>query len=577
MSRRHNWFHEALAVSAVIAGLFKAVFQSLRFTGKPNLNFRIVAKVSGIFLTFFSLTMFLPLLVGFSMGEGMLGEAGSNPFVGFVLSAFICGTTGFLLYRYGSRGEGREGILCVGVIWFVTGIMGGLPFYFANVVGGFWDGVFESVSGLTTTGSSVFGGVGGNAKISDLPASILFWRSWLQWMGGLGIIVMFLVFLPALGITEKMLFQAEVAGVSKEGVKPRIRESAAALLRIYLIITLMLGVGYWVLGMGKFDAVCHSFATIATGGFSTQDYSIGQFQKVGIEVLAILGMLLAATNFGLFHRVELAFKKVKKGDGFLRFKNLPRPKDLLQIFWSDPEFRFFITVFIVLVLLITGNLYFSHSGVVPSVGGADRAHDYGTIHGCLRDSSFQAASLISSTGFANSNLSAWPLLSQFMILVIMLMGGSSGSTGGGLKAIRVLILFKLVGRSLRRFIRPRSIEPIRVAGTKVEADLADMVFALFVLWIAILIFGTLALLLVEPRLDALSAGSSIVTSLCNMGPGLTQLMNNNPLTDVGDISSYGSFGAYSAMGKALMSFVMILGRLEVMTPLILLTPAFWKD
>ena len=258
----------------------------------PALNLYMVAKVLGAFLTLFSFLMILPPIVQLLMGEGVVGERHDNAFFGFGISAAIGGMCGALLFRIGKNSKAeffrREGLLAVALVWFLSGFLGGLPFYFTGVVGSVWDGVFESISGMTTTGSSIMG-AGENWAIGDLPVAITLWRSLLHWLGGLGIVVMFLVFLPALGITEKKLFQAEVAGVSKEGMKPRIRESASALIRIYLYITLFLALGYWILGMGGFDAICHSFATIATGGFSTKNGSIGEFQNHWIELLAIVG------------------------------------------------------------------------------------------------------------------------------------------------------------------------------------------------------------------------------------------------------------------------------------------------
>ncbi len=555
----------------------------------PALNLYMVAKVLGAFLTLFSFLMVVPPIIQLLMGEGVVGPRDDNAFLGFGISAAIGGITGALLFRIGKNSKAeffrREGLLAVALVWFLSGFLGGLPFYFTGVVETVWDGVFESISGMTTTGSSIMG-AGGNWLIGDLPVAITLWRSLLHWLGGLGIVVMFLVFLPALGITEKKLFQAEVAGVSKEGVKPRIRESASALIRIYLYITIFLAMGYWILGMGIFDAICHSFATIATGGFSTKNGSLGEFQNHWIELLAIFGMFLAAANFGLYHRVESLFKKAAKGGIIPKWADMPRPKDIWAIFWGNPEWRlyFFLTIgaslLIGFVLLIQGGV------PVPSAG-FDRVHDYSSLGESLRDSAFQTASLVSSTGFANSNLLAWPILAQFLIAVLMFGGGCSGSTGGGLKLARVLVLFNYVGFVLRRFIRPRSVEPMQIKGQKVDTGMLEAIFALFILWVLVLVFGTVALLILEPQVDLMTGFTSVLTCLSNMGPGLTQLIPGsldaaNPLGTPAnalamDCSSYGSFGLYSSSTKSLLSFIMILGRLEIYTPLIVFFPSFWKD
>ena len=555
----------------------------------PALNLYMVAKVLGAFLTLFSFLMIVPPIVQLLMGGGVVGEQGDNAFKGFGLAAAIGGLTGALLFRIGKNSKAeffrREGLLAVALVWFLSGFLGGLPFYFTGVVGSVWDGVFESISGMTTTGSSIMG-AGENWAIGDLPFSITLWRALLHWIGGIGIVVMFLVFLPALGITEKKLFQAEVAGVSKEGVKPRIRESASALVRIYLYITIFLILGYWILGMGVFDAICHSFATIATGGFSTKNGSVGEFHNFWIELLAIFGMFLAAANFGLYHRVENLFKKAAKGGIIPKIADLPRPKDIWLIFWKNPEWRLYFLLTIGSSLVIGFVIWIEGGATVPSAG-FDRAHEYGSLGESLRDSSFQTASLVSSTGFANSNLLGWPLLAQFLLAVLMFGGGCSGSTGGGLKLVRVLVLFKYVGYVLRRFIRPRSVEPMQIRGTKIDTGMLEAIFALFILWVLVLVFGTVALLILEPQVDLTTGFSSVLTCLSNMGPGLTQLMPGsldaaNPLGTPAnalamDCSSYGSFGLYSGTTKTMLAFIMILGRLEIYTPLIVFLPSFWKD
>jgi len=549
------------------------------------LNLFIVARVVGVFLFLFSLTMFLPLAVSLIYnGEGELRLSRSS--LGFGVSAAVCGLFGLGLYRLGRNKPGeffrREGILCVALLWMLTALFGGLPFWFTGSVRSFWDGLFESTSGLTTTGSSIFGTLR-NGDIAGLPPSILFWRSWLHWIGGIGIVVMFLIFLPVLGITEKTLFQAEVAGVSKEGLKPRIRASAASLLKIYLAITLFLFLSYLVFGMSMFDALCHAFATIATGGFSTRNYSLGEFENdpqawgLGIEIIAIIGMFLAGTNFGLMHRAVIRLQKSGR-NGWARIKALP--KECLGVFARDTEFRFYFVVFCVTIGLLTFMLW-SGGDFVPDGHHIARDHDYSSVTTCLRDASFQTASLISSTGFANSNLLTWPMLCQCLLLAVMIGGACGGSTGGGLKMARVLIVFKLLGRNLRRFLRPRSVEPMRFGNESVDPEIVDRVVALFVSWVSILLFGTLLVIAFEPRIDALSGFTAVVTALCNMGPGFTQLVEvdgalatANPMGI--NVGSYGSFGELSSPVKALMSFIMILGRLEVFTPLVIFLPSFWR-
>ncbi len=568
-----------------------------------------VAKVLGIFLFFYSLSMLVPPLVGLFLEHESPQGSPFNPMRGFLLSTLVGCVFGGGLFFWGRRGKGeffrKEGILVVASIWIFAGLIGALPYLFSGALD-YASGVFETTSGLTTTGSSTLGSAF-TPRISSLPKSLLFWRAQTHWMGGLGIVVMFLVFLPALGITEKTLFQAEVPGVSKEGLRPRIRQSAQVLFWIYSGITVALVFGFLYFGMNTFEAVCHSFATIATGGFSTRDFSVGEFGSLGVEWVAIFGMIIAGTNFGLYYKLGAVWRRTMQRSRPLQLdplldldeQRVPKSSPLLlplhwlrrlptffkkgfQVFAGDPEFRFYLLTFVIGGLLIAGILW-AESSLIDAKEEIGRLHDYGNLGECLRDSSFQTASLISSTGFANSNLLTWPLLAQGLLVLIMLGGACGGSTGGGLKAARVLILFKLLGRTIRKFLKPRSVEPLRLGGGKLEQEVIDSVLALFVAWILILGAGSILVLALEPNLDAYSSFTSVVTCLNNMGPGFTALVPGPegslvPANRAGiDISSYGSFGSFAASTKYLLSLIMIFGRLEVYAPLAILLPSFWRE
>ncbi len=543
-----------------------------------RIDFAVVAKVIGVFVMAFSLTMVLPILVGWWRNERFV-TADRNTLVGTLASLGVGLLVGALFWLYGRRSEGefyrREGILTVALVWLIVGALGALPFALSGVLS-FVDAFFESVSGLTTTGSSILGS-NATPSIQSMPPSLLFWRSWLHWLGGLGIVVVFLAFLPALGVTEKTLFQAEVAGVSKEGLRPRIRHSTFMLLKIYFAITALLGLAFLAFGMNIFEALCHSFATIATGGFSTKNYSIGEFDSIAIEVTATIGMLLAATNFGLYHSFVNQFKPMfHERKWWPEWRRRPSFAQLWKVFAQDPEWRFYATTVAVVMLFLTLVLAFSGEDVTGGDGIA-RAYE-SSIGRCVRDASFQTASLVSSTGFANSNLLQWPQLAQAAVLLLMIIGGCSGSTGGGIKMARALVLLKLIGRSLRRFIRPRSVEPLRIGKEAIDLETADRIVALAACWMVILGLGTLALIILEPRLDMIGSFTSMVTALCNMGPAFVLVDGvGAPYGGVIDIGSYGSFGEFSASSKAFMAFVMILGRLEIYTALIIVVPSFWKD
>jgi trk system potassium uptake protein TrkH len=536
-------------------------------------DLRAVARVLGSFALVFSLTMALPVVVGLLVGETAGGRG--NATRGFALSAAIGLAVGALLVLAG-RGRDRqffrrEGVLSVALVWVLVGMLGGLPFWLSGWVDGFFDGFFESASGITTTGTTILG-AGKNPLISEMPPSLLFWRAWLHWIGGLGIVVTFLIFLPALGITEKALVQAEITGVSKGGLKPRIRQSAFMLLRIYLAITLGLVVAYWLLGMTLFEAVAHAFATICTGGFSTRDYSVGQFNSAGLEIAVIAGMFLSATNFALYYGLagELRGGEVHAPERQSRLRRC------LGVFWRDAEFRAYAGIMLGAVAIVTLSLWW-RGGVVAGQELIGRNHDYDSLGGCLRDAWFQVTSWNTCCGFANSNANTLPALAQVVLVIVMLTGGCSGSTSGGLKVARIVVLWKLAQRAVRRFLRPRVIEPLRVGGQPLDAETGDAIVALSFVWLSTLVLGTLVLLALAP-VDILSAFTSMVTSLSNAGPALTTMAIGQGGNELGvDVGSYGSFGAFPPSAKAFLTLVMLLGRLEILTLLVVMLPGFWKE
>lgn len=544
-----------------------------------RIDFAVVAKVIGFFVMAFSLTMVLPILVGWWRNERFV-TADRNTLLGTLASLGVGLLVGALFWLYGRRSQGefyrREGILTVALVWLIVGALGALPFALSGVLS-FVDAFFESVSGLTTTGSSILGS-NATPSIQSMPPSLLFWRSWLHWLGGLGIVVVFLAFLPALGVTEKTLFQAEVTGVSKEGLRPRIRHSTFMLLKIYCVITTAISLAYCAFGMNLFESICHAFATVSAGGFSTKNYSVGEFDHVGIEVVATIGMLMAATNFGLYHDFVNQFRPMWLGRSWLRpdMRKRPSLRQLWGVFSQNPEWRFYAATVLLAMTMVATVLALSGEDVV---GGDGIARNYESSWlRCVRDATFQTASLVSCTGFANSNLLQWPQLAQVVLVLLMIVGACSGSTGGGIKMARALVLLKLITRSLRRFIRPRAVEPLRIGKDAVDLETADRIVALAACWLVVLGLGTLVLILLEPRLDMVGSFTSMVTALSNVGPAFV-LSDGSGSTLGGaiDIGSYGSFGEFSASSKAFMAFVMILGRLEIYTALIIVVPSFWKD
>ncbi|MFQ5505652.1 MAG: TrkH family potassium uptake protein [Planctomycetota bacterium] len=541
------------------------------------MNLRYVSRVVGLFLLCYAPTMLLPLLVGWLMDD-------SSPADGFATTGAFVGAAGvtvalaLLLLRAGERATGeffrKESILSVALVWYLAVACSALPFVFSGSLG-LVDGVFESASGLTTTGASAFGG-GTTPKISQLPSELLFWRALTHWIGGLGIIVMFLVVLPVMGTTQKRLYVVEVPGISKDTLRPKLTSTVLVLFRIYLVLTLAIAAGYLAFGMNVFEAVCHSFATIATGGFSTRDYSIGEFGSLGIETVCLAGMLLSGTSFGLYYKAvdELRRPPMHQEPA----GPVQRLRRVFKVFWSHQEFRLYITMWLLVSLGITVTLV-THGPAIPDPSG--ETHDYSQLGQALRGGSFAAASLSTSTGFANRDFLGWPFLAHALLILVMLHGGCSGSTSGGLKVVRFLLMLKLVGRGFRRFLRPRRVEKSIHLGEGQSFDAAQLrdVVTFTAAWFVTLLVGGLAVLFLA-EVDELTAFTSVLSCMGNIGPGITEVLPHTlaPANDLGvSVGPYGSYGTLPAMAKLVLSFVMVAGRLEVYTAVVVFVPSFWRD
>lgn len=540
-------------------------------------NVRSVVHVVGLFLMAYAATMLVPIAVGLVMGEDLVGGHFAT-LRGFLVGTAVTLGIALLLVRIGtSAGPDffrREGILSVAVIWYAAVICSAIPFTASGALG-LTDAIFESASGLTTTGASVFG-ASTTAKISALPPSLLFWRAETHWIGGLGIIVMFLVLLPVLGTTQKRLYVAEVPGISKDTLRPRLRRATLALIVIYVALTLLITVGFLVCGMNLFEAVAHSFATIATGGFSTRDLSIGEFKSIPLEVVCILGMLLSGTSFGLYYKAgeTLRGEPAHRGETSLAI----RLKRVVGVFWSDREFRLYVTIWAAVSLAVMITLL-SHAPVIPDPSG--ETHDYAKVGESLRAASFSVASLSTSTGFGSRNFLGWPFMAHALLILVMLHGGCSGSTSGGLKVARFLVMLKLVGRGFHRFLRPRRVEkPLQLGpGRFLDPEQLEEVVTFSAAWIVTLLVGGLLVLFLA-EVDELTAFTAVLSCMGNIGPGITEVLPHTlaPANDLGiSIGPYGSYGAFPAMAKILLSFVMVVGRLEVYTAVTVFVPAFWRD
>jgi trk system potassium uptake protein TrkH len=520
-------------------------------------NFAHVCRILGFFALAF--TGLQAAMLGVALLEGEAGPIA--PARGFAAGVGAGLLASVVLFAAGRSARGdvfrREGLAVVGCSWLLAGLLGGIPFVASGALATLADGVFETISGLTTTGASVCG-AGGNHAIEDIPGTLLFWRSFLQWLGGLGIILVFLVVLPHLGVTGgKNLLDSEAVGVGSESSRPRVQEQARLLLRLYAALTvaeavLLYGPG----GMSWFDAVCHAFTTMATGGFSTRNASIGAYDSAIVEGIVIVFMFLAGANF------PLMLRSVRNARDSFENRQRQRRDGLL----ASPEFRLYTAITVVSTAIVALSLW---------LGG--RADGIGAV----RHAAFQVVSILTSTGYATANFQTWPALALLLLWFCMFVGGSTGSTAGGYKVLRVLIGAKLVGYAIRKYIRPNSVSRIKLGTEPLTSTTISSVMALLLLWIACVAAGALVLAL-DGRLDLVSALTASQSMMSCTGPAMTAVLPDGAsgyvVANAGgiDLGPYGSFGALSSMTKLALSFQMILGRLEILAPLVLFVPTLWR-
>ena len=478
-----------------------------------------IVKILGLLLMLFSLLGNLPpLLVSLIYSDGSAAA--------FLYSIGILFSTGLMLWLITSSQHkelsNRDGFMVVTLFWAVLGTAGCLPLLFSPATElSLTDAIFESISGLTTTGATVISG------LDELPESILFYRQLLQWLGGMGIIVLAVALLPMLGIGGMQLYRAESPGPVKDTkLVPRLAETAKSLWLIYLTLTLVCALAYWAVGMSLFDAVSHSFSTVAIGGFSTHDSSLAYFDSPLVESIAIVFMVIAGINFALHF---FAFQKKQ-----------------FRHYLHDPEFKFYAfilcSVSIVTVLVLTFN------------------GTYDSFWEALRRGVFQVVSFATTTGFATADFNSWPLFLPYVLLYAAIIGACAGSTGGGMKVIRILLIFKQGFREVQRLIHPRAVIPIKL-GKKVMSDrVVESVWGFFAVYV--MAFMVMLLALLATGLDIITAFSAVGACINNLGPGLSGVAE--------------TYGALPGPAKWILCLAMLLGRLEVFTLLVLFTPMFWK-
>ncbi|UCX03068.1 TrkH family potassium uptake protein [Shewanella glacialimarina] len=485
------------------------------------MQYKTIIRITGLLMALFSITMLPPALVAVFYKDG-----GGTAFVqAFFVSLFL----GFLLWypnrKHKSDLRTREGFLIVVLFWTVLGSIGALPFIFSKVPDLSWtDSFFESFSALTTTGATVIVG------LDDLPKAVLFYRHLLQWMGGMGIIVLAVAILPLLGIGGMQLFKAEIPGPVKDSkMTPRIAETAKALWYIYLMLTIACATAFYFAGMNAFDAICHAFSTIAIGGFSTKDASIGYYDSSAINIICAVFLLIAAVNFSVHFA---AF--TRRGINF-------------KIYFKDAEFKVLIGVQVVLTAICFTTLYYS--GVYDS---PEQTLDYAF---------FQVVSISTTAGFGTESFHSWPLFLPVLLIFSSFIGGCAGSTGGGMKVIRLILLVLQGSRELKRLVHPKAMYSIRIGGAALPDRIIDAVWGFFSAYA--LVFVICMVILMAMDMDAITAFSATAASLNNLGPGLGDVANN--------------YASITDGAKWVLVIAMLFGRLEVFTLLVLFTPTFWKN
>ncbi len=481
------------------------------------MNLAIVFRVLGILLMLFSLTHLIPLAVSILYNDG--------EHLAFLLSFLITFIIGLIIWvpvhQTGNELKTRDGFLLTSLFWSVLGLFGAMPFMMNSshplLVS---EAVFESISGLTTTGATVIAG------LDTMPKSILYYRQQLQWLGGIGIIVIAIAILPLLGIGGMQLYRAEAGPIKDNKLTPRITKTAYWLFFIYVLLTALCAVAYWLAGMDAFDAIGHSFATISIGGFSTHDASLGYYHSPAIWMIASLFMFVAALNFAL-HYYTYSRWTVKH-------------------YFSDSETRFYFFFMLIACTITAVSLYLY------------RYHQQ--LDSTLYHAIAQTVSIATTTGFTTTDFSAWPLFLPSFIFILSCVGGCGGSTGGGIKTIRIMLIAKQAWRELQQLVHPNAVIPLKLKRRAVSQNVLSAVWSFVAIYA--LTFLVILILLQATGLDFYSAYSATISSLNNEGPGLGSVANN--------------YAGVSVAGKWILCLSMLLGRLEIFTLLVIFTPAFWR-
>lgn len=508
------------------------------------MNYRFVTNQIGKLLVVLGAALLVVAVVGECFHPGIDWETLRAFFLSALAGAVIGGVLWNRTSHVATTLGRREALLLVGLSWVVGAALAALPYYLwahlnPDLASGHpfrsWiDCYFETMSGLTTTGATIL------SDIESIPRGLLLWRAFTHWLGGLGIVLLFVAVLPSLGVGGKRLYQIEAPGPSPEGVTPHIRETARILWLIYTGLTIIQTLALWAAGMDLFEAVCHTFATLATGGFSTRNASVGAYHSLAIDLIVILFMFLAGINFGLYHQL------IRR-----RWK---------QVF-RDPELRLYT------ILVVGGSLLVSLSLIREPVVLTDGTEIPASVGSALRQGFFTTTSIQTTTGFCTSDFDLWPFAAKAILILLMFVGGCSGSTAGGIKVVRIWMAFRIMAAEIERVFRPNVIRPLKFGNMPVDNDLRLATMAYILVVLIGFLAGAGAIMLLEPvesECSFTTAATATVATLCTVGPGLHQ---------VGAIENYGWF---SSASKVVLTLLMLLGRLEMFAVIVLFSPKFWK-
>ncbi len=479
------------------------------------MNWRTISRLSGILILIIGLAMISSIIWAAIDGD-------SISIKGFALSVMITLAFGWALFFAGKKSDTisiREAIFIVASGWILAGIFGGLPYLFTGTFDNVIDCFFETVSGFTTTGSTVMIDIERNSR------AVLFWRSLTQWLGGMGIIVLFIAVLPRIGMGAKKLFESEVPGPITSSFRPKLKETSSILWKIYLGFTAAEIILLIIFDVGFYDSICHSLTTMATGGFSTKAASIAHYNSVGVDIIVTIFMFFAGINFYLYYvAVRGNFKT----------------------FFKDVEFKFYAGIMIICTFLITFDILLIH----PDFWHA------------LRMAVFQTVSIGTTTGFGTDDFNLYPSFSKTLLVMLMFIGGSAGSTAGGMKVSRLIVLLKSIKDELIKASHPHIVRAVKIGGHTIPKEVRQGILVFFATVMSVFAFGTLVM--TSLGLDIITASTAVAATFFNIGPGLER---------VGSVEHYAHIPAF---GKLFLSFLMILGRLELVTVLTVLLPHFWR-